>query len=281
MVCRWGAYAGEPDLLRSPDPHNPQGYWEYTPVWDFLVQLGDLDRGSRWWRSSFQELVAHRLTVPKYADHAAKMVSAMETDRPWVWKDPALCFFLPFWNGIWRRPIFVVAVRNPYDTAVSWDRFVMAGIVESPADPVPVNLLRWQYMVLLILSNTPRQTPTIFLPYEQLMRRPTICAKRLAEFLDHAADATRTSQDTVRSMADAVHPELWHQRKRPRLRQVPGATVEQEALYGLLRRRVVHPSSPFIAARYPMPPGWEDVVEEREATLRQQRTKDGTAGQEP
>jgi hypothetical protein len=48
MVCRWGAYSGEDEKLRKGDEHNIQGYWEYTPIWDFLVELGDLAAGVSW-----------------------------------------------------------------------------------------------------------------------------------------------------------------------------------------------------------------------------------------
>ena len=47
MVHRWGAYAGESEKVSKADEHNPQGHWEYKPVWDFLVELGGSINGKR------------------------------------------------------------------------------------------------------------------------------------------------------------------------------------------------------------------------------------------
>jgi len=47
MVHRGGAYAGESEKVSTVDEYNPQGYWEYKPVWDFLVELGGSVKGKR------------------------------------------------------------------------------------------------------------------------------------------------------------------------------------------------------------------------------------------
>jgi hypothetical protein len=60
MVHRWGAYAGEPEHLEEADERNPRGFWEYKPIWDFLVDLGDLSAGVSWWDASFQERVQEK-----------------------------------------------------------------------------------------------------------------------------------------------------------------------------------------------------------------------------
>jgi hypothetical protein len=32
MICRWGAYPGEPGKQREADERNPRGYFEYLPI---------------------------------------------------------------------------------------------------------------------------------------------------------------------------------------------------------------------------------------------------------
>src|SRR5947209_7457888 len=39
LVHRWGAYAGEASELAPGNEGNPQGYWEYMPMEDFLSDL--------------------------------------------------------------------------------------------------------------------------------------------------------------------------------------------------------------------------------------------------
>ena len=95
MIHRWGAFAGESEMLTQADERNPQGYWEHKPIWDFLVELGDFAKGVSWWDRSFQERAAEKLLIPQYRDRALELVAGMEEEGgPWVWKDPA--------RGRWR-----------------------------------------------------------------------------------------------------------------------------------------------------------------------------------
>lgn len=211
MVHRWGAYTGEPENLKKADEHNQQGYWEYTPIWDFLVELGDLAEGASWWDASFQERVRGKLFLPLYRDKAVEMVAVMEKEgTPWVWKDPALSFFLPFWKEIWSDAVYLITVRNPYDTALSWQRFVMPAKLEGSVSLIAGNLLRWQYMMLLILEHTEETERKMFIPYERLVQDPWRHAKRLYEFLNRNCEVEVSDDTRIEVMTEAVHPTLWH-----------------------------------------------------------------------
>jgi hypothetical protein len=96
MIHRWGAYAGEPERLTAAHEQNPQGQWESNPLWDFLVELGDFAQGATWWDPAFAERITAKLQRPEFKGKALALIAAMERGRrPWVWKDPALCHFLP------------------------------------------------------------------------------------------------------------------------------------------------------------------------------------------
>ena len=190
MVHRWGAYAGEPELLRDADERNPQGYWEYLPIWDFLEELGDLSRGASWWDPAFQDLVAERASDPAYRDQALALVDRMETEGcPWVWKDPALSFYLPFWMQIWTDPVYIITVRNPIDVAASWRRFVTPPGKEFPSSLIDAYLLRWHYIMLLILEHTEGAADTIYVPYEGVIQDPKTHALKLGRFLNRCCVA--------------------------------------------------------------------------------------------
>ena len=77
MIVRWGAYPGENEYVRGSDQHNQNGYWEYTPIWDFLAEMG-VD----WWDEGFQEGLAHKAQVPELRGEAAAMVARME--KYWI-----------------------------------------------------------------------------------------------------------------------------------------------------------------------------------------------------
>jgi len=269
MVHRWGAYAGESGKLRTSDEHNPQGYWEYRPVWDFLVELGDFAEGISWWDDSFQERVKDKLLVRQYREKALELVAAMEKEgKPWVWKDPALSFFLPFWKEIWGDAAYVIAVRNPYDTALSWQKFTLPSKLESSVSLIAGNLLRWQYIMLLILEHTDKAESKTFIPFEGLMRKPRTQAARLHEFLNWTCEARIADDRRVEVMAQAVNPRLWHNQSQMPFSQVHEATNEQKALYELLERKAEDPLSKFEVTKYPMYPGWREAVKNEEALRR-------------
>ena len=62
---------------------------------------------------------------PVFRKKAVELMTEMSTESPWFWKDPALSHFLPFWKQIWGTAIYIITVRNPFDTAVSWQKFIM------------------------------------------------------------------------------------------------------------------------------------------------------------
>lgn len=137
---------------------------------------------------------------------AEAMVGQMGSHgQPWLWKDPALCHFLPFWRQIWQNPVYVIAVRHPLDIARSWQQFARG----NKRDPTSVrcNLLRWQYMTSQVLAETTSASAKLFVEYERLMQQPEAQARQLASFLStHCGGPTRES--VVMRMAAACDPAL-------------------------------------------------------------------------
>ena len=269
MVHKWGAYAGELEVVRRGDGQNPQGYWEYTPIWDFLVELGEFAVGVSWWDVSFQDRVREKACIPRYRDKAQGLIADMEkAEKPWVWKDPALSFFLPFWQAIWGDAAYIITVRNPYDTALSWQKFVMPPRLGCSVSIIPGNLLRWQHIMLLILEHTEGVQRRIFMPYEGVVLEPRDQAGRLLRFLNRDCEMAPEGDVGVETLAGAVSPELWHNRSLIPFSKLQEATDEQKALYELLRARVADPLERFDAREYPMPPGWRELVKRDEALVR-------------
>ena len=150
MVRRWGAHPGDAEPLKEGDEQQPAtGYMEHPFIWDFLAKIGDFATGASYWDASFEQRIQSKLRIPQYKDEAMGLVAGMKRDEnPWVWKDPGLNFFLPFWKEIWGDSAYVIMVRNPYDTAQSWEKFVGSRYVPGSSSMIKVNLLRWQYQML-------------------------------------------------------------------------------------------------------------------------------------
>ena len=187
-----------------------------------------------------------------------------QEDRPWFWKDPALCHFLPFWNQLWGDPVYVITVRHPLDSAASWQRFIMPPELEGNVSFVPMNLLRWQHMMMQILEHT-GSAHRIFVAYEDVLREPLAQAQRLDSFLN-SQFGNRVSR--VDAMVDAVNPGLCHHNCDIPFHSLPEATNEQKALYAFLQSMIDNPHRPFDKTAYPMPPGYLEFLKIQDALLR-------------
>ena len=261
MVHAWGAYAGEPDELPAPDELNAHGRWEFLPLWELLATVGNFGSGATWWQESFQRDVAARAHDPDLAGWARSLIAQMEAGaRPWMWKDPALCHFLPFWMTFWAQPTFVVTVRNPVDVAISWNQFRTAGGQSETS--LSCNLLRWQHMMLSVLRAT-AAAPVLFVEYEQVTTDPTGQARRLANFLDKHHGTQPTG--AIDAMAAACDPALHRNRAGSRRGHL--MTEAQRSLHEFLRIKVQQPEAPF-RPRYNPPSGWREYVIAEEARAR-------------
>jgi len=176
-----------------------------------------------------------------------------------VWKDPALCHFLPFWTAFWTRPVFIVAVRQPVDGAPAWRQVRSAG--GRLATSLRCNLLRWQHMTLSVLRGVEPRPAKLFVEYERLTDAAREQSTRLASFLDAQCDRASGAED-VRRMAAACDPAL--RRNRQGSRREDEMTAPQRSLYRFLRSKVEAPDRRF-RDEYPMPPDWRTTVIEEES----------------
>jgi hypothetical protein len=261
MVHAWGAHAGERSHLPAPDARNPRGRWEYQPLWDLLAELGEFASGTSWWEESFPSMIASKAHDPQWTHRAQALVSEMESQqRPWVWKDPALCHFLDFWQEIWIDPLYLITVRHPIDTATSWQQYAAA---EREPTSLRCNLLRWQHMSLSVLRATEPATRKLFVEFEQLTQSPLEQAARLAHFLD-AHLGRQTTEATAAKMASVCEPGLWRNRNGHAGTSEDNMTEPQAALYRFLQSKTTHPSEPF-ADNFPMPSHWRATIMNEEA----------------
>ena len=264
MVHRWGAYAGEPGKLHAADEHCPRGYWEYLPLWEFLAELGEFSTGASWWDANFQERMKDKASDPKYKRKALQLLGEMRKNGgPWFWKDPALCHFLPFWKQLWGDPVYVIAVRHPLDTAVSWQRLIMPPELEGNVSFIPMNLLRWQHMMIQILEHT-GSARRIFIAYEEVLREPRAQAQRLDAMLN-SGFGNRVSR--IDGMVDVVNPRLCHHNCNIPFQCLPEATSEQKALYAFLQSLIVNPQQSFDKTAYPMPPCYLEFLKIQDVLL--------------
>ena len=94
--------AAEQAELRSGDKFNPSGYWEASRLLDAnreVLRASGYTHDNTWMFPPIGESCAARVWTLDPLDGHRELIHLYEQNRPWVWKDPRLCFTLPYW---WR-----------------------------------------------------------------------------------------------------------------------------------------------------------------------------------
>jgi hypothetical protein len=254
MVSKWGAYGGDIGYLGRKDTWNAYGTWEHPAPIQLITLL--LDRvGPRYWEPSYSEVLRELASDPRLRAQALACIAEVSAGRSlWFMKEPLCSVQLAFWKQFLPNAIYLVTVRNPSDSAMSlMTRNLppeLAGVTTRA-----YNLLRWQVFYSSILKDTIDVGSVRFVEYERVTAAPEAEAARLCEFL--CRECGLPPEDRAARMAAVVKPE------ERRFRSVsfedePLATAEQKALYTFVRRKVDDPALPFVAADYPLHPGYEE-----------------------
>lgn len=233
LVHHWGAFGGDacgPDETALGD-HG--GFYETTAFFKIhdeisrLVcgRLGDL-------AETFDTDVLNSKLIdiasdPELAQRASELVQGMRQSNgaPWYWKEPVLSLLLPFWMKFWGDAAYIITVRNPEDSARSWNKFVRANQLREVVDPTAANIIRWQVYLLAILRDTQHVRSKLFVSYESLMEKPATQCERIASFLNMHT-GREFDNEVVSSMIQSVDGKLWRNRSHSEFAESLHATTE-------------------------------------------------------
>lgn len=113
--------------LRDPDHFNPGGYFEAEPLIEANVSLFrrvGYEHHNTWIFDPIGADQASRIaSLPVAAEHR-ELVARFEAQRPWVWKDPRLCYTLGYWWPLVDpdRTAVLLVRRDPEETFKSFAR---------------------------------------------------------------------------------------------------------------------------------------------------------------
>ena len=104
IFARQGYFVGDSDIaaVRKGDDHNPFGYFEADDLIESNVQLfrqAGYEFHNTWLFDPISDEATARLADISPQQQHCQLVESYQQHSPWVWKDPRLCFTLPFW---WR-----------------------------------------------------------------------------------------------------------------------------------------------------------------------------------
>ncbi len=91
----------EPDVdLRPGDPGNPDGYWEAEGLIERNVEVfraAGYAGHNTWLFDPIEAAAQERIHGLEPVAGHADFVERFQRNRPWIWKDPRLCYTLGYW----------------------------------------------------------------------------------------------------------------------------------------------------------------------------------------
>ena len=250
MVHRWGAFGGAPSDLENGDQHNPHGYFEEPQLQQLLNRLVK----GRFWRPELLSTIGQQADEPEVRSAALRLIHEMRLrSEIWFWKEPFISVTLPFLQRLLPDPVYIIPVRNPYESALSWQLYFLPFELQGSVRVVQAGLLRWYCMIRATLHGTEASRRKIFLSYESLIQNPAQQCGRLCRFLDEQFGLGEGAEERVARMLEAVDPDLYRNRSSVPFCDMPQPRPEQKALYRILQRKIEEPSVPFDLAEFPFP----------------------------
>lgn len=250
MVDRWGSYGGQ-TLETRGDSRNPKGYYE-----NLLLQTVINEHLSDVFRVNYRDCLEEKIKSEGANRDFKKFIEEMEAPgKIWYAKEPFIGLMLPFFRHFFDDPVCIITVRNPYESALSWQKYTLPE--NSEFSMISSNLLRWQYILSETLINV-QGLRKIFIPYEQLHAHPDVVASKLAGFLDRCY-GTESKQETLNLMSSVIDNSLYRNKSEFCFEEFDGASKEQKELYRTLTALVENPERQ-VNLSYPMPLGWSEYI---------------------
>lgn len=184
-----GYFAAEPGSgeFREADHANPAGYWEASSLIAHNVEAFHavgFRHHNTWLYEAISPAQAAMLRDLEPLGIHASFVERYEAHRPWVWKDPRLCYTLPYW---WRlvdhtTTRVVMIVRDPEAILRSWVR--LGWREGTPEARVDVMARIEGHLQAARAAVRMLGIPCIEVHYQDFASAPETTAAKLSDFLD-------------------------------------------------------------------------------------------------
>ena len=98
--CGYFIAENESKDLRSGDEFNPSGYWEAEPLIKANAEIfssAGYPHDNTWLYDRISSQQKHKIHELEQTDNHKSLVDIYNTNSPWVWKDPRLCYTIGYW----------------------------------------------------------------------------------------------------------------------------------------------------------------------------------------
>jgi alpha-N-acetylglucosamine transferase len=167
VVSQLGFYTGK---LLNQGTANPKGFFERSDV----VVLNDMLLHSQGcsWKLPYKFNVSNVSNEVRYKflERAKGVIEELESNAPWILKDPRLSLTLPLWLPLFAKErddcVIIVITRDPYEVALSMKMRRGGRKMDLRS-----NVALWEHYLHAIIENT-RGIPLIHVMHSQLMSDP-------------------------------------------------------------------------------------------------------------
>jgi hypothetical protein len=172
--------------LRPPDHHNPGGYWEAESLTQLNASLfgaAGYPEDNSWLGHRISDEAVKRIWSLEPGDTHRGFMAGYEARSPWLWKDPRLCYTLPFWWPLARGDSTrVLLIRR--DPEAIWQSFVRLRWREATAEAKADVLSRVvDHLTAAEEAIARLGIPHLEVRYEDVADHPEAVAKRISDFL--------------------------------------------------------------------------------------------------
>jgi hypothetical protein len=197
-----GAYVGATDVLMAPQPDNSRGFWERTDVADLNDRVLASTDASWWNIAGFDASRVPEQALEGFEADAAKILTDLESHRPWIAKDPRFCLLLPLWLRLLDRPVCVMVHRDPVEIALS--------LKQRNGFSLTQGIALWEHYMVSALRSI-RHDRLLLVSYQDLIADAEATTLDLLRRLRGlGVDGLAPADD--RELAAFVDPDLQHHR---------------------------------------------------------------------
>jgi GT2 family glycosyltransferase len=205
LLAKCGVSFGFPGELLNANASNTLGYFEHERI-TYEVNEALLSHFGGSWKNP-PKLPSGWETSPElkpFRDRTLSIISELESQSHWGWKDPRTSLLLPFWQALLPEMRYIICLRNPIDVAKSLES--REGMSFSD------NSILWLRYVNDAINNT-ADKPRLIIFYEDFFKETRTTVQRLVEF---AKKEETFSDSTISRLCDTIFTKLRHHQSSPK-----------------------------------------------------------------
>lgn len=171
--------------LQAADQTNPSGFWESEYIKEANVKIleaVDFRHHNTWTFEEIRPDQAEAIFSLKRLEEHTQLLQKYENRRPWIWKDPRLCYTLAYWWPMMNpdNTSVLLVTRDPNEI---WRSFLRRGWGGARSGEKSEFICKIEDHIGFARKTINRfDIPHMEIDYSDYARQPKIAAERLSRY---------------------------------------------------------------------------------------------------